>query len=45
MAAWEDADIIWPQTVYNGQEESDIVEHLLRMNEFSHKNDTSKLQS
>ena len=43
MAAWEDVDIIWLQIVYNGLEEFDIVEHPLKMNVFSHKNDTSKL--
>ena len=45
MAAWEDVDIIWLQIVCNGLEEFDIVEHPLKMNEFSHKNDTSKLDT
>ena len=45
MVAWDGVDIIWLRIVYNGQEEFDIVERLLKMNEFSRKNDMSKLDS
>ena len=45
MVAWDGVDIIWRRIVYNGQEEFDIVERPLKMNEFLHKKDMSKLES
>ena len=42
MVAWDDVGIIWRPIAYNGREEFDIVEHLLKTNESSHRNDMSK---